>query len=281
MNERTGFEWMARGGYAARGLVFVVIGVLSGLAAFGARAQPAGTQGALRTLFDTPFGSVLLWAIAIGLAGFALWRLMQGILDADHLGRDRKAVLRRAAYVGGGLFHLGLAAWAVSLVFLGFGGGDEDRAARDWTAWLLAHHWGSWIVLAIGAAFCIGGIAIVFQGMTRRFQDRLSLGREPRKIVVLLGRIGFTARGVLFVMIGVFLIMAAAQSNARQVHGVGGALQELQRQPYGWIALSAAALALLAYGIFESAQAMFRRVHPPSTEEAKREIKDAVSEAGA
>src|SRR5215210_3880654 len=124
---RSGFQWVARVGYAARGVVFVIIGVFAGLAALGS-GRSVGSTDALKKLMGGPQGEVLLGIVAAGLFCFALWRVMQSVFDADHLGQDGKGIRRRLGYGFGALFHFGLAAWAVSLVAgWSYRGQDGDR----------------------------------------------------------------------------------------------------------------------------------------------------------
>jgi len=122
---RSGFETMARIGYAARGIVYFIVGTFATLAAFGGQ-QPVGTKGALEKLLSTPFGGILLVILAAGLICFAVWRFAQALLDADRHGRSGKALALRTIYAGNGLFYFGLAVWSVSLMLTLRGGAGTE-----------------------------------------------------------------------------------------------------------------------------------------------------------
>jgi hypothetical protein len=109
LRQRSWLEWMARVGYAARGLVFTIVGIFAGLAAFGARSRAGDSKDALHIILNEPFGHILLALIAVGLVCFAAWRFTQAVLDADHQGTNSKALIRRGIYAGAGVFYLGFA----------------------------------------------------------------------------------------------------------------------------------------------------------------------------
>ncbi len=146
---RNALERLARYGYGARGTVYVLVGGLALLAAFGG-GRPGDSHDALRTVLVGPFGAVLVGLIALGLLAFALWRAVEAVTDADRRGTSLKGLTTRGAHLVSALLYLGLAGTAASLCLgLGFGGGD---GVHDGTAWLLAKPMGRWLVALVGLA---------------------------------------------------------------------------------------------------------------------------------
>jgi Domain of Unknown Function (DUF1206) len=258
------FAWMARAGYVARGIVFALVGIFAGLAALdGGRAE--GAPGALHRILAQPLGDVMLWIMAAGLICFAGWRFIQALFDADRCGADAAGLWRRAIFAGSGIFYLGMAALAVSIIF-GVRG-DDDKAARDSTAWLLAEPLGRWVAMAIGIAVAAAGLFQVVKPARADFRRQLSQRSGPRAWMIAVAWIGYLARAVIFVMIGVFLVTAAFHVNSGEAAGLSGALQALQQQTYGRFLLGAAALGLFAFGVFQFMQAAWRRMDVPKVKE--------------
>jgi hypothetical protein len=242
------------------------------LAAIGSGGQTGGSRSALQTLLSQPFGRVWLGVIALGLFGFCAWRVLEALTDADRLGSDLKGLGTRAAHLISGVIYAGLALSALNLALGQGGGGGEDQAAQDWTAWLLSQPFGQWLVGLIGIAITGTGLAFVWKAWRGDVTAYLVLPADKRDWFVSLGRMGFAARGVVFLLIGGFLILAAVHSSSSDVHGLGGALQALEQQPYGWVLLSLTALGLFAFGVFGLIQARYRHIDAPDLDDAKAAI---------
>ena len=256
-------ERLARFGYAAKGVVYGIVGLLAAQAAFGTGGKTTDTKGALKEIVTQPFGKVLLGVVAIGLFGYVLWQFVQAIKDPEDKGTDTKGILQRIGYAISGIIYAGLALSAVRII-LGSPSGNSN-STQDWTALLLSQPFGQWLVGTVGA-FIVGlGFYQFYKAFTTKFRKEFNLSQlsdTEQKSVKAISRFGLAARGVVFCIIGFFLIQAARQSDASQAQGLGEALQTLAQQPYGAWLLGIVALGLIAYGIYMVMQARYRRIDP-------------------
>lgn len=256
-------ERFGRFGYAAKGVVYALVGVLAAQAAFGAGGETTDAQGALQEIVQAPFGQFLLGTVAIGFIGYALWNFIQAIMDTEKKGTDAKGIVTRGGYAIIGLIYMGLAFSAVRLM-LGSGGGDSGEAStQGWTARLLSLPFGQWLV-GIGGAVVIGiGLYQLYRAYSAKFREELKLAEMsgPEETwATRSGRFGFAAVGIVFSIIGGFLIVAAIQADPEEAHGLEGALETLIQQPYGPWLLGTVAIGLVAYGIFMLILARYRRM---------------------
>jgi hypothetical protein len=253
--------WLGRFGYVAKGVVYTLVGVLAVQAAIGAGGETTDSRGALRHIAQASFGEFLLILIGIGLVGYALWRVIQAILDTERKGSNAKGVFVRLGYVVIAVIHAAIAWSAFTLVF-----GDHDGgmgSAQTWTAELMSQPFGSWLVVAVGAIVVMHGARQLYRAYSLSFRNKLKLEEmtfEEEKWATHLGRMGYAARGVVFGICGVFLVIAAIHSDPQQARGLDGALQTLAQQRWGGIVLGVVALGLLAYGIFLFFEARYRRM---------------------
>jgi hypothetical protein len=264
---------LARMGFAAKGVVYVLVGGLALLAAVGSRlpfhtpeGATTGSRGALRTLLDQPYGKAMLIAVAIGLAGYALWCFVRAVLDPGRDGKDFKGIAKRAGNVGKGVIHVALVMAVVRMLRGSGSAGDDGQGARDWTAWLMSFPMGQWLVALVGLGVVGYGGRQIYRAWVSKMDDPLNLGRMGpggRAWTVRLSRFGMAARGVVFGIIGMFLVVAAYRANPREVKGVGEALATLERQPYGPVLLAVVALGLVSYGVFQFILARYRRIEAP------------------
>jgi len=255
-------ERLARFGYAAKGAVYCVIGVLAVMAAFGAGGGLTDSRGAMQTILAQSFGKVLLGIVAVGLIGYALWRFVQAGIDAENKGTSAKGIAVRIGYAISGLIHCGLALTAAKLVF-GAGGEGGGNGSQDWTAQVLAQDYGRWLVGAVGAIIVGVGVSQFYKAYSAKFRDKLNGGEmsaAEQRWATRSGKLGFAARGLVFVLIGFFIVQAAWTYDASKVQGVGGALAALAGGPFGWLVLFIVATGLVAYGVFMFVQARYRRI---------------------
>lgn len=246
------FELAEMLGFAAKGVVYVLIGVLSLQVALGRRGDTEGSSGALASVTDEPFGNVILVLLAIGLASYALWRLASSILDVEGVGDYAKGIVKRIGYFVGGMTYGALTFVAVKLVVSG-GGGSGGESREDWTATLLANEGGTWLLGLIGIAIIGVGVHQLYKGFTSSVLELYrteQMSRRNRIWAERSARIGHSARGITFGIIGVFVIRAALQSDPSETRGLGGALAELASQPYGPWLLGFVAAGLLCYGLY-------------------------------
>ncbi len=270
---RNTLERLARYGYGARGLVYCVVGALAVLAALGAGGQTGDSKGALRTVLGGPFGPVVVGAIAVGLLAFAIWRLVEGITDADRRGTGPKGLAVRGAHLVSAGIYAGLALTAASLSLgLGLKGGD---GMQDWSAWLMAKPLGRWLLALIGLGIVAGGFGFLGKAVGGDVTERLALGPERCRWARPIGRFGYAARGVAFLIIGGFLVVAAWYQRSSEVKGLGEAFRLLRRQEYGWILLAVVAAGHVAFGAFGLIQARYRRIDAPDIDKTD----DAAAEA--
>jgi len=254
-------EPLARFGYAARGMVYAFIGVLAVQAAFFGHGKTTGPQGAIQAIAEK--SRLLLVLTAIGLAGYALWRFVQGFLDPERKGTDAKGLVLRGAMVASGVVYTGLTWLAIRLIAQGSGAAAGSGGQQSATAKLLSLPFGRVLVILAGAAVIAGGFGQLYRAWTRKFERRLKTGEmspEERRLAVHTGQLGLASRGVAFLITGWFLIQAAVRYDPGQARGLGGALETLARQPHGPWLLGIVALGLVAYGAFSFLEARYRRI---------------------
>jgi hypothetical protein len=260
-----GESWLARLarlGYGARGTIYLLIGWFALRSATGWGGRTVDSKGAIMSVLSAPGGWIMVLAIALGLLGYSGWRLCQGALDADSLGRDSRALASRTGMIVSGITHFMLACWAGS-VALGLVSGGEWGTNRSLVAMLLAKPFGSWLVGIAGATLAGVGIAQFHKGHNESFERRFCWRSDERRKLILFCKFGLYARGVVFAIIGWFVIYAAVTTNPNEAGGLRDALQWLSTQPYGAWLLGIVALGLMSFGVFSIIEARYRRLEPP------------------
>jgi Domain of Unknown Function (DUF1206) len=249
---------LARAGLVARGIIYVLIGWVAILVAVGQSSREADQEGALQLLAGKPYGMVSLWLLGIGFVGYALWRLSEAAFGVTGEGNGAGPRLKSLLQ---GLVYAGLA----YLTFQVISGAHSNEAAKqqDVTASVMHHSGGRWLVGIVGLIVVIAGVALIAQGIRRRFMRYLETSQmspRARRIVEWLGVIGTVARGVVLALAGVLVIDAAVTYSPSKAGGVDKALLTLRDQPFGEFLLLLAAVGLIIFGSYGLCEARWRRV---------------------
>jgi hypothetical protein len=259
-------ERLGRAGLLAQGVSYGLVGTLALMLALGLGGEAESREGALRTLAGSAAGLAVLVALAIGFAGYAIWRLAQAIFDRDGEGTDGKGLAKRASRAGKAVIYGALCFTTVQILLDGRssssgggGGATEDSA----TAGVLGWPAGQWIVLGVGVA--ILGVAgyQLWRAFSEKFMEDMETGRlsaAGETAVEAIGIAGLVARAVVFGLIGSFVVKAALEYDADEAIGLDGALAKLAGASYGSVLLGLTAAGLIAYGLFCVVQARYRRI---------------------
>ena len=251
---------LGRAGFLARGIMYAVIGWIALLIAFHKTSQQADRTGALHELSTTPFGAAALWFLVVGFFGMALWCLSEAVFGTS--GDNSKKVSSRLLALGRAVIYA-VIGYGVLKYAIGAGApASSNQQAVDLTATLMAHPGGRIAVAVIGIALAVSGLFIGYQAWRKSFRKKLRLGQmsaRTRRIVEWVGRIGGVARGVIFVVAGVFLVVAAVDAKPGQAKGVDSSLRELAKTPAGPWLLVLVAIGLVMFGLFSCCEARWRR----------------------
>ena len=248
--------WLARAGLTARGIVYILIGILALLIARGGAAA-ADQKGALAQVLAKPYGKWNVGLLAVGFAGYALWRLSEAAFGVT--GEGRKAGPRLQSFARALIYGF-LAYTAVSV--LQGSRGTQGTQQQGYAAQVMAHPGGRWAVGVAGLATAIVGVALVIEGVKLKFMRHFPSGLAPnlRTNIRNLGRIGTIARGSVFALTGVLVISAAWTYKPAKARGLDGALKTLRDRPYGGALLGVAAAGLIVFGIYGLCEARYRRI---------------------
>jgi Domain of Unknown Function (DUF1206) len=249
---------LARAGLTARGILYILIGWVAVLVALGHGSHEADQQGALQLLAGKPYGSASLWLLGIGFAAYALWRLSEAVYGVAGEGNGTAARLKS---LGRAVVYAGLAYLTFRL--LSGARSSQARQQQDATAQVMQHPGGRWLVAIAGLIIVVIGVVLVSEGLRRTFMKYLQTSQmspRTRRVVSRLGVIGTVARGVVIALVGILVIDAAVTHSPAKSGGIDRALLTLRDQPFGPVLLLAAALGLVAFGVYGLCEARWRRV---------------------
>lgn len=260
--ENPQLEFLERVGYVARGVLYVVMGLLAlGIALGVGGGKATDLSGSLVFLIGNPFGKVVLIAMIIGLLAYSLWGFVRAIYDPLHRGRDASGVMARVGFVSSAVSYAAIALFALQI--LAGAGATSGDSYQKYATSILAHPLGGLITIVIGVVTLGIGVGQFVEAYRATFKQDLKgaeMTASEKSIAVGLGRFGMFARGVTFLVIGWFLIQAGIHHDAGQAHGFGGAFLFLLAQPYGRQLLGVIALGFVALGLHSLACARWIRL---------------------
>lgn len=252
---------LARGGYAARGVLYLIIGIFALLAAHDS-TKPKDSHKSLEALLSQPFGYVLIGIVVAGLLAFAAWRALQAIRDVDHHGTDFKGLVIRGGLFAGGLVNAALAFFALGLLVSGLrsSGGSGDGKTKDLLAQLLSFEHSNLLIYLIALIPLGVGIAHIIKGWKATFEKYFEADDEVMRYVRPVSRFGLIARGVVFIEIAVLMAVSGSVYQATNPPGMKEALDALQNLPAGGVLLMLMALGLIAFSVYSFSEAAWRRI---------------------
>lgn len=253
----------ARVGLIAKGSIYCLSGIIALMAAteFGNnKTGDAGKRGVFNFIEDQPFGKWLLLAVAIGMACYTFWRWMQAFKDTEDNGSDKKGLAKRFTYFFSGLVYASLSLYAFR-EFMGAANSKGD-SRQSLVATLLDKPFGAWLVGIIGLSMIGIGVYQLFRAMSGKYKKYVQKGlhNDTAKWIISAGVAGYSARGIVWLIIGWLFIKAALHANPKEVGGSDTAFQWLHDSSYGSVLLAAVALGLICYGIFMLLRAKYQSV---------------------
>ncbi|MCE7027044.1 DUF1206 domain-containing protein [Jiella avicenniae] len=260
-----GKDWLksaARAGYAARGLVFLIVGYFSFRAAF-ASGEAMDTKDAIEVIAGSGFGVVLLVVMVLALAAFAVWRLIQVVMDVDRHGTGAKGLFVRAGLLISAFSYGGLALYATTLL-LGSASDGGGGGKSGVIAYAYEQGYGVWVTYLIAAGMAAAAIAHVVKAAKAGFEKYMAIPEDRRWLLKPVCQFGLTARALTFVVLAGLLATGAAGYSSGDTPGLDAALQEIAGWSFGWLFLSLTGLGLIAFGVYSIAEAIYRRITIPN-----------------
>lgn len=258
---RNWIAYYARFGYAAKGVLYGVSGLLALLAALDiSPGKTVGSTGVLETIGRQSYGRVMLAVLAISLLGYVVWRFIQAFVDPGHSEHGAADIVRRAGYACSGIAYASVAFSAVSLLV--HFSSEEGKTAQSWALTVMEKPFGRWLVGAGGLFFFGMGCYYFYWAIRAEFRKQMKLhemSTAEKAWATVAGRVGISARGIVYVVIGVFSMKAAWKFDPSEIKTPEEALAIFNNNPTDEVVLSILGIGSIAYGIYMGFYAAFSR----------------------
>lgn len=254
-------QWLGRFGDVCYGVVHVIIAVLAVQVAFGGSSHEADQTGAISAIAAQPFGVVVLWLMAVGLVAFGIWQLLCAGSGFEWVQDKGKRTRKRLGAGGRAVAVLVIAVNAMKLLVSGHNQSQNGKS-RTATATLMSAPGGRVLVGIAAAVVLVAAGVIAYRGIRKKFLSDLDTSRVSRataRWVEGLGLFGFVAKGVVYGIVGVLILIAAITFDPKKAGGLDAALHTLAGQPFGVVLLIVVAMGLAAYGGYCFLEARCRR----------------------
>ncbi|MGD1841659.1 MAG: DUF1206 domain-containing protein [Thermonemataceae bacterium] len=254
-------EKIRKAGLITKGAVYALLGILTFMAAINVGGKIAGKNGVVSFLQQQTFGNILLIILAIGLLGYAVWRVYAACLDPKNKGSDEKGYAKRIGYLVSGILYatLSVSTFLTAIGEKQQGGSTKQQAA----ATILDKDYGQFVLFVI--AIILFGVAVYqfYKGASKKFLESVQHqgGKEEKEVLEKSGLVGYMARGVAFGILGWFVFKAASENDPNNVGGMEAVFGFLSSMTLGNVLMGAMALGLVAYGVFQYFLARYSRAY--------------------
>ncbi len=259
-NSRT-LELLARAGFAASGLLHLLVGAIAIRLAMGGSGN-ADFSGAVAELASQPAGPLLLWASFAACAALALWQASDAIFDYNGLPAKEKAG-KKAKAAAQALVFAGLALTLASFATGTGSGGDNQQSASDFTATVIKAPGGVALLVLVGTGIAVTGVIYAIRGFRKSFEKYLTMPASPtaRTAVTVLGVVGYVAKGAVLLLTGLLIAVATLRAHPDESTGLDGGLKALREQPFGMYLLAAVGAGLICYGVYMVVRARLAKMN--------------------
>ncbi|MGB7488399.1 MAG: DUF1206 domain-containing protein [Phormidesmis sp.] len=258
-------EYYVRFGYAAKGIIYGCTGVLAlmEVLGLGQGETVVGATGAIRAIANQPFGRTLSVLLAISLMGYVVWRFLQAFLDPEHSGCNVSDIVRRIGYGCSGVVYSSIAYSVIEILTDAPEG--EEKSPEEWAFMLMKQPFGRWLLGAIGLTFFTIGCYYFYRAIKAEFRKRFKrhkMSDVEKTWASIVGRVGIAARGVVYVVIGIFTVRAAWLFDAKEIKTTEQALEVFNNNPTNEIILCVLGIGFMAYGVHMAFQTKYRNIDP-------------------